>query len=171
MLQNLNLQWYAKKLGMSLLAAQNRWTADDGDATTWWFRKNAQGPGICSGIGTVKSSPYYNYAVDYTYGTEIAKICLDNTGLYINDVKASDYKYQNSITPGTNSLFIFAGNSNGSSWRPSYMRISGCVIYDGENKIRDFVPVKRNSDNKIGLFDKVENIFYKNLGSGEFTGE
>lgn len=146
-------------------------TAADGDATTWWFRKNAEGPGICSGIGTVKSSPYYNYAVDYTYGTEIAKISLDNTGLYINDVKASDYQYQNSITPGTNSLFIFSGNSNGSSWRPSYMRISGCVIYDGEKKIRDFVPVKRNIDNKIGLFDKVENIFYRNLGSGEFTGE
>ena len=144
-------------------------TADDGDPSTWWIRRVGNESGICSGIGNVKTSPYYNYLADYTFGTEISKLSLDNTGLYVNDVLATGPQYQNTITPGTNPLYIFAGNSNGSPWRYSSMRISGCVIYDGANKVRDFVPVQRISDKKLGLYDKVEDRFYPNLGSKEFV--
>ena len=143
-------------------------TTDDGDPTTWWIRKESNNSSICSGIGNVKTSPYYNYLSDYTLGTTIGKLSLDNTGLYVNDVKATGPQYQNSITPGSNPLYIFAGNSNGSAWRYSSMRISGCKIYNGTDMIRDFVPAQRKSDKKLGLYDKVENRFYPNLGTKEF---
>ena len=143
-------------------------TADDGDATTWWIRRDGERTGICSGIGNVKTSPYYNYHADYTFGSTISKLTLDNTGLYVNDVKATGPQYQNTITPGSNPLYIFAGNSNGSPWRYSSMRISACKIWEGTTKVRDFVAVKRKSDNVLGLFDKVENSFYVNRGSGSF---
>jgi hypothetical protein len=42
-------------------------------------------------------------------------------------------------------------------------------IYDNGTLVRDFVPVKRNSDNVIGLFDIVNNKFYTNKGTGTFT--
>lgn len=35
--------------------------------------------------------------------------------------------------------------------------------------VRDYIPVKRNSDNAIGLLDLVEMKFYGNSGSGTFT--
>ena len=35
--------------------------------------------------------------------------------------------------------------------------------------VRDFIPVKRNSDGKIGFFDTVERKFYINQGANDFT--
>ena len=47
-------------------------------------------------------------------------------------------------------------------------KLFSCQIYDGNNKIRDFIPAKRNSDNVIGLYDKLNNKFYTNSGTGTF---
>lgn len=49
----------------------------------------------------------------------------------------------------------------------------GGKIWDGENLVRDFVPVKRVSDGAIGLLDLAnlgtENEFYENKGTTAFT--
>lgn len=42
-------------------------------------------------------------------------------------------------------------------------------IYDGNKLLRDFIPVRRRSDGKIGLLDKVENKFYTSSNGIEFT--
>ena len=34
--------------------------------------------------------------------------------------------------------------------------------------VRNFIPAKRNSDNVLGLYDLVNNVFYTNAGSGTF---
>lgn len=49
----------------------------------------------------------------------------------------------------------------------SKARLYFCKIWDGETLVRAFVPVI-NSDNEIGLFDIVNQTFYKNSGSGQF---
>ena len=36
-------------------------------------------------------------------------------------------------------------------------------IYKGETLIRDLIPCVRESDNKIGLFDKVSNKFFEGV--------
>jgi len=42
-------------------------------------------------------------------------------------------------------------------------------VYDLNGKIvRDMVPVKRNSDNEVGLYDNVNDVFYTNQGSDKF---
>ena len=40
------------------------------------------------------------------------------------------------------------------------------LIYQDEILVRNFVPAKRNSDNKPGMYDLVNNVFYVNQGSG-----
>lgn len=56
------------------------------------------------------------------------------------------------------------------------------ILYDGEEKVREFYPCYRKSDSVIGLYDKVTNEFYPNNGlevfvkgadvqSGTFTEE
>jgi hypothetical protein len=35
--------------------------------------------------------------------------------------------------------------------------------------IRDFIPARRNSDGYVGLYDIINNVFYGNSGSGNFT--
>ena len=42
-------------------------------------------------------------------------------------------------------------------------------IYDGNKLLRDFIPVRRRSDGKIGLLDTVENKFYTSSNGIEFT--
>ena len=42
------------------------------------------------------------------------------------------------------------------------------ILYDGEEKVREFYPCYRKSDNEIGLYDRVTNEFYPNSGRGVF---
>jgi len=65
-------------------------------------------------------------------------------------------------------LFIFANNINGSASQLSTMKFYGLKMWDNNVLVRDFVPVK-NLDNVIGLLDRVEEVFYTNQGSGNFT--
>ena len=51
-----------------------------------------------------------------------------------------------------------------------YGRIYYLKIYDGDTLVRDFIPTKRNSDNEIGLYDKVTKQFFTNQGTGTFIG-
>lgn len=41
-------------------------------------------------------------------------------------------------------------------------------FYDNNTLIRDFVPCYRKADNVIGLYDKVNGVFYTNAGTGTF---
>lgn len=50
------------------------------------------------------------------------------------------------------------------------MRLYFAKIYDNDTLIRYFIPVKRVSDNQVGLFDLVNGLFYGNFGSGSFAG-
>lgn len=41
-------------------------------------------------------------------------------------------------------------------------------IYQSEKLVRDFIPVKRKSDNVVCMYDKVSGEFFENSGTGEF---
>lgn len=41
--------------------------------------------------------------------------------------------------------------------------------YESNVLVRDFIPCYRNSDNEVGLYDLVNNVFYTNQGTGVFT--
>ena len=49
------------------------------------------------------------------------------------------------------------------------MKLYSSQIYEGDDIIRNFIPVIRISDNKPGLYDTVYDIFYTNSGTGEFV--
>ena len=58
------------------------------------------------------------------------------------------------------------------SWGGGYYyqgRIYSCKLWKSGQLVRNFVPCYRKSDNKPGLYDVVNNIFYTNSGSGDFT--
>ena len=54
--------------------------------------------------------------------------------------------------------------------RWSIAKLYSCKMYNNSTIVRDFVPVKRISDNEYGLWDKVTKTFYTNAGTGTFTG-
>lgn len=56
-------------------------------------------------------------------------------------------------------LGIFYSIQNGSPWGQFYGRLYMMQIYDNGTLVRDYVPCKRDSDSKAGLYDLVNNTF------------
>ena len=49
------------------------------------------------------------------------------------------------------------------------MKIYDCKMYYSDVLVRNFIPCYRNSDNEIGLYDLVNDVFYTNQRTGVFT--
>ena len=49
-------------------------------------------------------------------------------------------------------------------------KLYGCKIWNDGILVRDFVPVRRNSDNELGMYDTVSGFFFTNAGTGTFVG-
>ena len=92
---------------------------------------------------------------------------LYDNGVGINTIDYAEFSMEYS-------LFMFANNSSGNATNIANgsNRIYYCKIWDGNTLVRDFVPAKRDTDNAIGMYDKVTNTFFENKGTGTFgTGE
>lgn len=72
----------------------------------------------------------------------------------------------------TRPLYIFATNRAGSPVKDNQgvynAKISYFKIYENDTLICDLIPVRRKSDNVIGMYDKVTNEFFMNNGTGSF---
>jgi len=95
-------------------------------------------------------------------------IVLDKGAFYLNNNKVYDKSNVNyNFSPDMDSITLFACHTNGTVKRFSSIRIYSAKIYDGENLIRDYVPMY-DKNNRPCLFDKVEKKCYYNQGTGEF---
>ena len=84
-------------------------------------------------------------------------------------------EYENNISYGNftsnYNIYIFTVNNNNTATSNfSYMKLYSCKIYNAGVLVRDFIPV-RDLSNIPCLYDKVEDKFYYNKGSGEFLYE
>ncbi len=119
---------------------------------------------------TAKSSTTTPAALGEIYDVHISKSGA-NTVTGVNNTKSYDLGTGNGVS-GTNvngNDYIFAMRQNGGvSWYTK-MKLYSCQVYSSGEKIRDFVPVRRTSDDTLGLLDIVNGTFYVNGGSGAFT--
>ena len=88
-------------------------------------------------------------------------------GLIVNGTTYSNFK-PSSNTDGVDPIDIFGFKQNGSDVEQMIGRIYYFKIYEDNSLHYDFVPAKRNSDNAIGLYDKISNSFFSNSGTGTF---
>ena len=66
-------------------------------------------------------------------------------------------------------LEIFASlNGSTKGYLPCSAKIYSLQVYDNDTLVRDFVPVYRVSDKVAGLYDKLNDKFYTNSGTGTF---
>ncbi len=86
-------------------------------------------------------------------------VSLDNNVLY-------EFSYGSFI--GYGNIYIFAINTSGTRAQGPE-KVYSYKIYDNEVLVRDYVPCYRKSDHVAGLYDKVNNVFYTNDGSGTFV--
>ena len=74
-----------------------------------------------------------------------------------------------STVNATTNMFLLALKDVGTAKYFLSAKLYSCQIYDGDTLVRDFIPVKTTT-NIYGLWDKVNKVFYKNAGTGTFTG-
>lgn len=109
-----------------------------------------------------KHSKEYNA---YFSPEELTKISLlsGNFNSGANSFEVSMDAFENPCN-----LTIFGLNENGTVVQFSKTRLYSLELYDGATLIRDFVPCYRISDGEIGLYDKINGVFYTNSGTGAF---
>lgn len=131
--------------------------------TTW-----TDGNGLYTNVGGGNKHwiHYYSNTETSHWSTKNEEIVMDKGNLTINGVRVAS---SNDKTFNVNNpLYIFAGNMGGNIEQRTKYRLHYFKMYDNNTLVRDFSPVKRKSDNVLGLYDKVNNVFYTNAGTGTF---
>lgn len=91
----------------------------------------------------------------YRYNKNIAYV--DNTSISCATAFFSNTQY---------SLYLFNMNDGGKvDDRPAPGQLYGCKIYDDGTLVRNYLPAQRLSDNAIGLYDTVNEVFNQGVGS------
>lgn len=116
-----------------------------------------------------------------TYGTKIDTADLDRHSLSFN--KNNDYTVffdgiaksieppQRPMSSATATMCLFARKSEGGGTNEyAKMKLYSCSMYNSGVLVRDFIPAKRDSDGKIGLYDTVSKTFFTDANGGNFVG-
>ena len=113
-----------------------------------------------SNSGTLLSA-YNNAEHTVLYNDENNKVYFDG----VEKATISDL-----TTQATNSIYLFALHGSAGVTGAYIGRIMYIKMWDKNTNtlIRDIIPVKRKSDNVIGMYDRVTETFYTNQGTGNF---
>ena len=109
-------------------------------------------------------------AIPISFRSVYDTVFIINNGSWsrtINNVTTTG-SYTGSIDTGSN-LFILGGSYGANALNQMSGRIYSMKITVGSNLVRNYIPVRRNSDNKCGLYDLVNNNFIVSNG-GDVTG-
>lgn len=111
-----------------------------------------------------------NKTFDWTKRNRIRTELKNNKyKLYINDVEEKEFDIRDFIFDKSMTLFAFRNAEGKVEIRNSKFKIYKFKIYEDGEMIRNFIPAKRISDSKVGMYDIVNNIFYTNQGTGKFV--
>lgn len=125
------------------------------------FKSNAS----VSNFAIYDSSDTHSFCLNLTNGNNYGASDT-NVHTYILDSITGKIEFDNSEKTVTNTslnnlpIILFGRNNDGSKDRLAKAKIYSCKIWENDILIRDFVPCQRDSDQKQGLFDLVNGIFY-----------
>lgn len=126
------------------------------------------GYGVGAAINNIQD--LYDYPVDVD-----VKHDKNGTGVDFNlSVNGNDYNATDVVTNAITSGDKFVIGSGGySEQRYGFKgKIYSCVVYSdlaGTTKIGEFIPCYRKSDGVIGIYDRINETFYVNAGTGTLT--
>ena len=117
-----------------------------------------------NGTGNFKSTGVAALTNRYTFQ-------FNRSGLVVISGLYSDGIEGNASITSAYKFTIFAANSLGNINNYAKMKLYSFKMYANNTNslVRDYVPSYRNIDGAIGLYDKVNDVFYPNAGTGKFT--
>lgn len=110
---------------------------------------------------SISTGTKYNFICEANNGTQTIS---DSTGILSTKTYSGNLRQTGSYT-----IPLFARRE--SSYYTSSAKIYFAKFYEQNNTlVRNYIPVLKISDNSYGLYDRVNEKFYANSGSGSFTG-
>lgn len=110
----------------------------------------------------------YNSKDSLSTSTHIAILDGKNRKVSLDGVSQVATTGTYSSPVGSAELAIFASNQ-GANRTPDNSKIYFVRIWDDDILTHHFIPLVRNADDKPGMYDLVNDVFYTNAGTGEFT--
>ena len=132
-----------------------------------------------------RTSNTSNYTGIVNEDTGQYNIRMGNTIIYHNNtapqgtikvhIESGNTKINNEIVSTTNygtnffngNCYLFTMNNNGRAFVGNFAR--NRIRYFKIDGVIELVPCYRNSDNEVGMYDLINNVFYANAGTGTFT--
>ena len=90
----------------------------------------------------------------------------ENGKVYYDNIYVGNVNNLSGTTP--QNLYLFANRGSSGADIKAYAKIYYCKIWDNGTLIRNYVPCIRISDNVVGMYDLINDVFYTNVGSGTF---
>ena len=135
--------------------------------------EKAKFPGDGSGVFVANQQYTINYDVLMGTGNATAQIRVDdNPQKSLTLAKVAINAEGNSFKLFTNGGAVKNGNTvSGSNWGDKLFtgRIYSLQMYEDDKLVLDLIPVRRESDGELGMFNRVTNEFYGNSGLNDFT--
>lgn len=104
----------------------------------------------------------------YSYNNRLTgtnSIHIESGNIKINGDVVSTATYGSNFYNGN--CYLFTSNNNGSASTGEYSRNK--IRYFKIDGVMELIPCYRNSDDEIGMYDILNNVFYTNAGAGTFT--
>ena len=111
---------------------------------------------------------YNNNRLSASNLDNVITLSMSNQKLQANDTSKNIGTYTNFTTPSNAYIFNGAG-SFPNQYGLASAKLYYCKIWQDNVLVRDLIPCYRKNDNAIGLYDKVNDVFYANAGTGTFT--
>lgn len=109
----------------------------------------------------------------YMAGTYDEKITITIIGTVVTVTKTdgSSYSYTQTGSLGTliNELAIFALHHDDGCVDFGIVDLYSFKIYENDTLVKEYIPCFRNSDNEIGLYETVDDVFFTNDGTDTFS--
>ena len=126
-------------------------------------------------LSYIKSTGTYQFACGndsnaegLNWDTELHIFYANKNTLYIDGVLEKTV-YASQITENNN-VYLFATNTAGTAgFSGGSLKMYYCKIWIEDKLVRDYIPCYRIADNAVGFYDLVEQKFYTNMGTGNFT--
>ena len=96
-------------------------------------------------------------------------IDIYNSKVQIDDGTVKDLTERDEYDIQTNYWICKRNSPNSALQSNMSVKVYTFKMYKENVLVRDFIPCYRNSDNEVGLYDLVNDVFYTNEGTGTFT--
>lgn len=160
---------------------ETRFTPNINSSFLYTFAYTRYSNSDCFGVGSYNGGwglhTHRTKEIGYTFGYDIQVHYINDYskhsfGLIGNQVIYDD-KMVSTFTrvkiDHTYPLKIFCAHTE-SPGNYQYQRVYGLRLWDGDILVHNFIPVRRRSDGKIGMLDKIEGQFYTSPNGVEFIG-